>query len=144
MLPTERSLVFTDTDQVGGYLIQAQLPDQPPQAVAGFTVNLNPDEGDLTRVSAEELTGQLSGQAQAPTTPETEATRTGGAVGQAPAGQERPGLSGLAIVRSIEELPAVWAEAGRGGTKELTPWLLLGLVLAMVAETWFANRFYDS
>ena len=122
-LPTERSLVYTDTDQVGSYLIQAQLrpgppgsgADQPPtqrgQAVSGFTVNLNPDEGDLTRVSADELTGL----APAP-----------------------------AVVRSIQELPAVWAEAGRGGTKELTPWLLLGLVLALVAETWFANRFYDS
>jgi len=110
-LPTERNLVFTDTDQVGGYVVESQLADQPPQAVTGFTVNLNPDEGDLTRVSTEEVTGLLPG---------------------------------LAVVRSIQELPAVWAEAGRGGTKELTPWLLAGLVLALVAETWFANRFYDS
>ena len=53
-------------------------------------------------------------------------------------------LPGLRVVRSVEELPAIWAEAGRGGTRELAPWLLAALLLAFVAETWFANRFYGS
>lgn len=110
-VPTERTLVFTDTDRVGGYTIQTEGPDQRPQAVSGFSVNLNPAEGDLARVTPEEL-------AEA--------------------------VAGARVVRSMEELPAIWAKAGRGGTREVAPWLLAALLLAFVVETWFANRFYES
>jgi len=109
--PGESTLVFTDTDRVGGYTLQMTAADGVPREVSGFSVNLSPEEGDLTRVPPEELS---------------------------------QALPGLRVVRSVEELPAIWAEAGRGGTRELAPWLLAALLLAFLAETWFANRFYGS
>ena len=105
----ESALVFTATDRVGGYTVQWEGLGRPPRAVTGFSVNLNPEEGDVTRVRGEEVAGLLPG---------------------------------VRVVNSIEELPAVWAQAGRGGTRELSPWLLAAALLSFVVETWFANRFY--
>lgn len=107
--PSEDTLLVTATDRVGGYTVLRQRPGSPAQAVTGFSVNLNPEEGDMTRVRGEELAERLPG---------------------------------VRVVDSIEALPTVWAEAGRGGTRELSPWLLAAALAAFVAETWFANRFY--
>jgi len=109
--PGERTLVFTDTDRVGNYTIFMEREGDGLQAISGFSVNLNPEEGDLSRVAAEELSSVL---------PE------------------------MQVVGSIEELPEVWAQAGRGGTRELSAWLLTAALVGFLMETWFSNRFYPS